>query len=189
MKRAIMISKDLKTLLLALAGTALLASCGEKKKETPSAEETSTVIETEAAGTPEAAGIGFDKEELNTFFNQYLSLQESLVASDPARAQEIARSMGEISMEGMPEVSTSIAALSESDQLGEQRAIFFILSKAMVPYLESHLKSGEIYQQFCPMAFENTGAFWFSDSEEILNPYFGDAMLRCGKVEKTFGAL
>ena len=183
MKRAIMISKDLKTLLLALAGTALLASCGEKKKESPSVEETSTVTESKAAG------IGFDKEELNSFFNQYLSLQESLVASDPARAQEIARAMREISLEGMPEVSKSIAALSESDQLGEQRAIFFMLNKAMVPHLESHLNSGEIYQQFCPMAFENTGAFWFSDSEEILNPYFGDAMLRCGKVEKTFGAL
>jgi hypothetical protein len=182
-------SKELKTLLLAITGTVLLASCGEKKKEAPVAQPASTETESTAASTPEAAGIGFDKEELNTLFDQYLSLRESLVASDPARAQEIARAMGEISLEGMPEVSKSIAALSESDQLGEQRAIFFMLNRAMVPHLESHLNSGEIYQQFCPMAFENTGAFWFSDSEEILNPYFGDAMLRCGKVEKTFEAL
>ena len=184
-----MTSKDLKNLLLAIAGTALLASCGEKKKEAPAAEETSTVSEAAATSTSETAGIGFDNEELNSFFNQYLSLQASLVASDPARAQEIAREMGGISLEGMPEVSKSIAALAGSDHLGEQRAIFFALSKSMVPHLESHLNSGEIYQQYCPMAFENTGAFWFSDSEEILNPYFGDAMLRCGKVEKTYGAL
>ncbi|TNF71584.1 MAG: DUF3347 domain-containing protein [Bacteroidetes bacterium] len=189
MKRAFMKSKVLKTLLLALTSAALLASCGDKKKEAPAAEQASTETEAKAAGEPEAAGIGFDKEELNAFFNQYFSLKESLVASDPARAQEIARGMGEIGLEGMPEVSKSIAALAASDNLGEQRAIFFMLSKAMVPHLESHLNSGEIYQQYCPMAFENTGAFWFSDSEEILNPYFGDAMLRCGKVEKTFGAL
>jgi hypothetical protein len=32
------------------------------------------------------------------------------------------------------------------------------------------------------MAFNNKGDFWLSDNEEVLNPYFGDKMLRCGEV-------
>lgn len=40
------------------------------------------------------------------------------------------------------------------------------------------------YRQFCPMAFNNEGAFWLSNSDEILNPYFGDLMLTCGSVEE-----
>jgi membrane fusion protein, copper/silver efflux system len=28
------------------------------------------------------------------------------------------------------------------------------------------------------------GAFWLSDSDKVLNPYFGDAMLTCGNVEE-----
>jgi Cu(I)/Ag(I) efflux system membrane fusion protein len=42
------------------------------------------------------------------------------------------------------------------------------------------ISSGPIYVQYCPMAFENSGANWLSDNEDITNPYFGDKMLECG---------
>ena len=32
------------------------------------------------------------------------------------------------------------------------------------------------------MARENKGAHWLSLSDQIRNPYFGDRMLKCGKV-------
>ncbi|MEJ2585422.1 MAG: DUF3347 domain-containing protein [Robiginitalea sp.] len=188
MKCSILKSRVSRTLAGSVAVFALLVSCGEKKKEAPAVEEASPVTGTTQSPS-DVTGVTFDQEELNIFFKGYLTLQEALVASDPAKAGEIAGEMTQIPLEGMPEVSEEISRLSESDQLREQRDIFFALNKAMVPYLESHLNSGRVYQQFCPMAFENTGAFWFSDSQEILNPYFGDAMLRCGKVEKTYGAL
>lgn len=35
--------------------------------------------------------------------------------------------------------------------------------------------------QYCPMAFGNKGAYWFSETEEKRNPYFGDMMLKCGE--------
>jgi hypothetical protein len=189
MKRAFMTSKELKNMGTALVAVAIMTSCGEKKKEAPAQEEVAPVVESVATGTSGTATIGFDQEELNAFFTQYLALQGAFVASEPAEAMQIALKMEEIVLEGMPEVSEAIAALAKSDQLGQQRVLFFQLNKAMIPYLEAHLSTGEVYQQFCPMAFENTGAFWFSDSEEILNPYFGDAMLHCGKIEKTYGAL
>ncbi len=178
----------MKSLLGTCAALALLSSCGEKKKEAPAEGQAAPVTEV-TPGTAEPDGIAFDQEALTTFFAYYLDLQEALVASDPVKVEAIASEMAKVPLGGMPEVSGSVAALAKSDHLGGQRAVFYELTRAMVPYLESHLSSGAVYQQYCPMAFENTGAFWFSDSEEILNPYFGDAMLRCGKVEKTFGKL
>ncbi|MDX1332381.1 MAG: hypothetical protein R3252_05065 [Robiginitalea sp.] len=181
--------REMHSLWVVLAASAFLMSCGEQKKEATAVSEESQSVEPVASSHAKTTGIAFDREDLDVFFTQYLALQASFVASEAGRVQEIAREMEGIALQGSPEVSKSIAALAESDHLGQQRAIFFQLNKAMVPLLESHLSSGEIYQQVCPMAFENTGAFWFSNSEEILNPYFGDAMLHCGKVGKTFGAL
>ena len=41
-----------------------------------------------------------------------------------------------------------------------------------------------LYQDFCPMASNNKGAIWLSETEEINNPYFGSKMLKCGNVQK-----
>jgi membrane fusion protein, copper/silver efflux system len=35
------------------------------------------------------------------------------------------------------------------------------------------------------MADSNKGADWLSLEKEIRNPYYGDAMLSCGSVERT----
>ena len=53
----------------------------------------------------------------------------------------------------------------------------------MEDILEGAIDSGTVYKQYCPMAFNNTGAYWFSNSKEIFNPYFGEKMLKCGRVE------
>lgn len=37
----------------------------------------------------------------------------------------------------------------------------------------------------CPMAFGGRGAHWLQPTEEVSNPYYGAAMLRCGSVEET----
>ncbi len=41
------------------------------------------------------------------------------------------------------------------------------------------------YYQYCPMAIGQKGAYWFSETKEIRNPYFGDAMLQCGETSET----
>jgi Cu(I)/Ag(I) efflux system membrane fusion protein len=43
-----------------------------------------------------------------------------------------------------------------------------------------------VYKEYCPMAFDNKGAYWLSESEEIRNPYFGKSMLTCGEVTTTY---
>jgi len=41
------------------------------------------------------------------------------------------------------------------------------------------------YYQYCPMAFDNKGAYWISNETEIRNPYFGEKMLKCGENKDT----
>ena len=42
------------------------------------------------------------------------------------------------------------------------------------------------YEMYCPMAFDNRGAAWLQATDELLNPYFGASMLRCGETRETF---
>ncbi len=41
-----------------------------------------------------------------------------------------------------------------------------------------------LYLQHCPMAFDDDGADWLLDEKDILNPYYGDAMLHCGEITR-----
>lgn len=68
-----------------------------------------------------------------------------------------------------------------------QRLQFINLSKALINAIQSFGTNDEypLYIQFCPMANNNKGAAWVSREKEIINPYFGDAMLHCGRVEKV----
>jgi len=53
--------------------------------------------------------------------------------------------------------------------------MFALLKKA-------DLKNANVYRQYCPMAFNDKGAFWLAEESEIRNPYFGKKMLECGEV-------
>ncbi|MBT8210423.1 MAG: DUF3347 domain-containing protein, partial [Eudoraea sp.] len=78
-----------------------------------------------------------------------------------------------------------LKSISESEKLKSQRAYFVDLNVHMVA-LASNLKSLDrtLYVQLCPMANNNLGAVWLSAEKEIRNPYYGDEMLTCGKVEQ-----
>jgi len=43
------------------------------------------------------------------------------------------------------------------------------------------LTADPVYYTYCPMK----KAYWLSSEPTIKNPYFGNAMLTCGKVEET----
>jgi membrane fusion protein, copper/silver efflux system len=77
--------------------------------------------------------------------------------------------------------------ISETSDIEKQREHFNMLSEAILETTESFgLETDRAYRLFCPMAFDNKGAFWLSESDEVLNPYFGNMMLRCGEVKQTY---
>jgi len=77
----------------------------------------------------------------------------------------------------------AVATMAASEDIKVQRENFEPLSMGMEKMLQGTLKSGMLYKQYCPMAFNNKGAYWISSSRDILNPYFGDKMLKCGRVD------
>jgi membrane fusion protein, copper/silver efflux system len=77
--------------------------------------------------------------------------------------------------------------IASSADIEEQREHFNVLSEHIIYMTESFgLEIERVYRLFCPMAFDDKGASWLSESDEILNPYFGEMMLTCGEVKETF---
>jgi Cu(I)/Ag(I) efflux system membrane fusion protein len=117
----------------------------------------------------------------------YINLKDALVESD---SEKTAQEAGKILtlLEGtLNQMKESLAALAESRSLEEQREEFRLLSEGLIS-LAKPLGSPEnpLYLQYCPMANQNTGAYWLSQDSEIRNPYYGEAMLRCGEVRATW---
>ncbi len=76
--------------------------------------------------------------------------------------------------------ATSLAAASDIEA---KRHDFETVTDALWSLTRTVQYAGEkVYYQFCPMAFNNKGGYWLSNSQEIRNPYFGDKMLTCGLV-------
>lgn len=129
----------------------------------------------------------FENELLATLYEQYSEIKSALVNSNVLEAKEAAealveaieeKSVGESAIEPAQKIATS-------DELDIQKVAFADLSAAVEDIVSGALVSGEIYKQYCPMAFSGEGGYWLSSSKEVRNPYFGDKMLKCGRVAET----
>jgi Cu(I)/Ag(I) efflux system membrane fusion protein len=139
------------------------------------------------------------KEQLKEAYLSYLKVKDALIQTngeETARAAEgVLKSLAEVKMNLvksedhmkwmeyhgiMEEASKNIEG---TENVEDQRAAFSTLTSGLVSAVKYFGLEGEkVYYQYCPMAFNNKGDFWLSDNEEVLNPYFGDKMLRCGEV-------
>lgn len=69
----------------------------------------------------------------------------------------------------------------------EKRDAFAKISEQVITLREVYgSMSDEHYLAFCPMAFNDKGAHWLQDKKQIVNPYFGESMLRCGEIKEHF---
>ena len=67
-------------------------------------------------------------------------------------------------------------------EMDHQREHFKTLSKDMIDMVAITGTTTTLYQQFCPMY--DKGSAWLSMSKDVKNPYYGEKMLTCGKVQK-----
>ena len=118
-------------------------------------------------------------------FKQYIQLKTALVNTNAEKAsQEASNLMTAFANVGVENVALQAAQnIVESNDIKEQRTAFVAVTTEVEKMMEDALSSGTIYKQYCPMAFNNKGAYWLSESEDIMNPYFGDKMLKCGRVD------
>lgn len=83
----------------------------------------------------------------------------------------------------LKEHAAAIAA--NADKIKDQRAHFVMLSETMYDFVKSFGAGRPVYHDHCPMARDNQGAMWLSETEEVKNPYFGAEMPTCGTVEEV----
>lgn len=140
------------------------------------------------------------KKELNTVFYHYLMLKDVLVADNLEKAKTISGKFldkldkvnmnafkGEahnIWMKNNTKVEKALNAIINAESMGEARKGFKDLSDQFVILAKTFRTFDDtLYIQHCPMANSNKGADWISNNKEIRNPYFGEAMLKCGEVK------
>lgn len=159
----------MKTTLLTLGLALAIASCSSSKKEEES--ETKEVAKIEAE--TESSGI-----------SDYMSLKDALVLTDASAAKSAARKLVEstTSENWSAAIIEAAGTIANSDDVEAQRIAFKVVTDGLIEALKANDSENGVYVQYCPMAFDNTGASWLSTSDQIRNPYFGDKMLKCGRV-------
>jgi hypothetical protein len=141
-------------------------------------------VEQASADEPDSYDATFADGLTEKVFHNYLQLRTALVESDPAGAARAAGNMAETLEADYGESARLARSIADSDDLTVQRRHFAELTEAVGPLLTEGVTGGTIYRQHCPMAFDGEGADWFSDAEAIRNPYYGDKMLTCGRIEE-----
>lgn len=203
---------NLYSLLFAATSLAFLASCsGNKNEETTESVESHEghdEAEHAAGSTPtaEASEPQFQvdqkfQEQLGSVFSSYVELKESFVDSDAEKvkseAAETKEALAKVDMKlvsgaahndwmnYLTPMQNSLSEIQSADDIEAQRKSFSTLSDHLYKSVKAFGLGGkEAFYEFCPMAFNNEGAYWLSDQAKIRNPYFGDKMLTCGEVKE-----
>ena len=122
-------------------------------------------------------------------FAQYYAVKDALVSGNASlvKAKAIAFVKTATEAAALPESNRSAvikdaANIATAKDLKKQREYFSAFSENMFALAKStKLNTEPVYKAYCPMAKGS----WLSNSPAIKNPYYGSAMLTCGKVVET----
>jgi len=127
----------------------------------------------------------------SALLTSYYSIKDALVSGNAAAASsnaeafiKTAAGLNEktLPVENKNALVKEATRLSATKDIKQQRELFASFSNDMAAFVKvAKLSSEPVYQQYCPMK----KALWLSSSKAIKNPYFGNAMLTCGKVVET----
>jgi outer membrane murein-binding lipoprotein Lpp len=138
----------------------------------------------ETSATAEAETATAVNEPLKTTLAAYFQLKDALVNDDAAQAKEKATALADATGSYGDQLNEYALAIGETDDIEAQREAFEALSIALYDLAKEGGAGITVYKQYCPMAFDDKGAFWLSNEKQVLNPYFGASMLRCGMVQE-----
>ncbi len=142
------------------------------------------------------------KKQLTQVYKKYLTMKDAFVASDAHKvmtaATDVTAALKKVDMgllkgdahmvwmENLAVLEKTATSISKLMDIEKQRSEFAKFNIAFYKSIKAFGLDGvTAYYQYCPMAEKDKGAYWFSSSEEIKNPYFGDAMLGCGETRET----
>lgn len=169
--------------------------CGNKPDKNPPVE---------VKDKPLARGenSGPFNQSFDALLSSYYSLKDAFVAGDlnkiNASAEELTKSANglktteiqgdstgmikETANQYAQSLSSSAATVATAADIEAKRHEFETVTEALWSLTRTVQYDGQkVYYQYCPMAFDNKGAYWLSNTTEIRNPYFGNKMLKCGE--------
>ena len=126
-------------------------------------------------------------QNTNKLVNDYIAVKNALVSGDSkAAAEAVATFHSSVKEQGnFAEKDALVKATDELTKAGsidKQRAAFNDVSTSLWKTVKTADKiETPLYYQYCPMK----KAYWVSKEKVIKNPYYGSAMLTCGKVVET----
>jgi len=179
------------------AGTAVRADNAIVEQTPPQMDMTSeTEITTDQGIDPKFT------EQLTGVYDTYVELKNAFVQSSPEdvakSATAVTQALGKVDMtllggethmvwmEQLGALRKDLDSMVQTQDIEAQREAFAGLSQVLYQCIKDYgLEGVTTYYQYCPMAFNSTGAYWLSEAEEIENPYYGDAMLTCGETKET----
>ena len=138
---------------------------------------------------------------LETIWQHYYHIQFALSKDDANEAGNgglaLAEAMAKVNKATMPADQKALYEKNEEDlrmhaqhmaentgNIKHQREHFQKMSADVYDLLKGFGAGNPVYKTYCPMAFNNKGAFWISTATEVKNPYFGKDMLTCGEVQE-----
>ncbi len=126
-------------------------------------------------------------ELLTSYYNIKDALVSGNANSAAINAEQFVKTINGISPEIIPgstrePLLKDAGKISATKDLKKQRDYFSAFSANMYALAKSvKLNNEPVYYQYCPMK----KATWLSSNMVIKNPYFGSAMLTCGKTTET----
>lgn len=202
-------TKNVFVSLMVLVFVALVAACSGNKKETTENHEghdqmdhanaeVSTPVEVKAFENVDAS----IKTQINGFLADYFALNQSLIEDNQdgtkAAAKKLSETVNKFDMSKLmgeqmdfyhaqqAKLNQALKGIAESADIEETRLELAPISEAMYSLVKAYQPNeSEIYYQFCPMAKNGDGASWLSSTKEIVNPYMGQRMLKCGTTKEV----
>lgn len=175
-------NSNLKGLTLALALALTVMACGEKKNRKDAETSSSEELEQAKENTTDIADASFSDGMTGKVFHNYQQIRMALVNSNADEVKTASGNLAESFAGERSEMKEMAMAMADTDDLEKQRELFSDFTAKVEPMFKETLSEGTIYKQFCPMAFDGKGGHWISNVDEIRNPYYGEKMLKCGKV-------
>ena len=126
----------------------------------------------------------------------YMTIKEALVATNKDDAAKAGVAMGAAlnsfdmskytapQQKELKDIITDAKEHAEHITMSEiehQREHFKALTKDVTDMIAITGADAKVYQMSCPMY--DGGSNWLSSSKEVRNPYYGDKMIDCGKME------
>jgi len=192
-----------------LCGSFFISACGnDKPKEEPTAAKDSvaaTAVLPADIATLAPVFTNIDakvKAGIAEIMQHYYHVELALVNDNAAEAgnggKAMVEAMAKLDKSAMTAEQKVLYEKNEEDlkehaehiqkstaEITHQREHFEKMSEDVYELLKGFGSGTPVYKTFCPMAFDNKGAFWISKEQAVKNPYYGKSMLTCGEIKEV----